>query len=88
MTAQPTDPAPDPDLGAYDVIHLGGQVAAVVVPVADFRRLRALEQAATAQALEDAEDTAALQEWRELKAAGQATTVPIDEVRQRLGLLR
>ena len=44
MTAQPA--APGPDTGSYEVIHLGGQ-AAVVVPVADFLRLRALEQAAS-----------------------------------------
>ena len=46
MTAQPDKAAPD--TGSYEVIHLGGQ-AAVVVPVADFLRLRALEQAATAE---------------------------------------
>jgi hypothetical protein len=34
--------------GPAEVIHLGGQ-AAVVVPVSDFLRLRALEQAASAQ---------------------------------------
>ena len=87
MTAQPVDPTSDPDIGTYEVIHLGGQ-AAVVVPVADFRRLRALQAAATEEALQDAEDTAALQEWRERKANGQATSVPADEVRRRLGLLR
>ena len=46
MTAQPDGPGPD--TGSYEVIHLGDQ-AAVVVPVADFLRLRALEQAATPQ---------------------------------------
>ena len=51
MTAQPADriPASGPDTGSYEVIHLGGQ-AAVVVPVHDFLRLRALEQAASAGA--------------------------------------
>jgi hypothetical protein len=44
MTAEPA--APGPDTGPYEVIHLGGQ-AAVVVPVADFLRLRALERAAS-----------------------------------------
>jgi hypothetical protein len=43
MTAQPV--ASGPDTGSCEVIHLGGR-AAVVVPVADFLRLRALEQAA------------------------------------------
>jgi hypothetical protein len=41
MTAQPV--APGPDTGSYEVIHLGGE-AAVVVPVADFLRLRALSK--------------------------------------------
>ena len=45
------------------MIHLGGR-AAVVVPLADFMRLRALERLGSAQELRDAEDTAALQEWR------------------------
>jgi hypothetical protein len=39
MAAEPA--APGPDTGPYEVIHLGGQ-AAVVVPVADFLRLRAV----------------------------------------------
>jgi PHD/YefM family antitoxin component YafN of YafNO toxin-antitoxin module len=85
MTAQPV--APGPDTGSYEVIHLGGQ-AAVVVPVADFIRLRALEQAASPQDLEDAEDTAAVLEWRARDAAGQTTLVPADEVRRRLGVAR
>jgi hypothetical protein len=44
---QPADeiPANGLDPGSYEVIHLGGQ-AAVVVPVSDVLRLRALEQAA------------------------------------------
>jgi len=71
MTAQPTGPAPGPDTGSYEVIHLGGH-AAVVVPLADFMRLRALERLASAQELED---TAALQEWRAREAVGQ-TGVP------------
>jgi hypothetical protein len=87
MTAQPIEPAPGPDTGSYEVIHLGGQ-AAVVVPLADFMRLRALERLASAQELEDAEDTAALQEWRAREATDQTSYVPADEVRRRLGLPR
>jgi hypothetical protein len=62
MTAQPADriPASGPDTGSYEVIHLGGQ-AALVVPVSDFMRLRALEEVASPQELEDAEDR---QRWR------------------------
>ena len=75
MTAQPADrvPARGPDTGSYEVIHLGGQ-AAVVVPVSDFLRLRALEQAASAQELEDAEDQAALADWRARRLPGRPRT--------------
>jgi hypothetical protein len=83
MTAQPAEPGPD--TGSYELIHLGGQ-AAVVVPVADFLRLRALEQAASPQELEDAEDTAAVLEWKARDAGGQTTFVPADEARRRLGM--
>jgi hypothetical protein len=54
MTAQPADSA-EP----YEVIHLGGEAAAIV-PLADLRRLRAVERRASAEALEDAEAEAAL----------------------------
>ena len=60
--AEPGQPSGDepgrPDTGSYEVIHLGGQ-AAVVVPVTDFLRLRALELHASAEELEGAEDAAA-----------------------------
>lgn len=85
MTAQPD--MPGPDTGSYEVIHLGGQ-AAVVVPVADFLRLRALQEAATPEDLEDAEDTAAVLEWKARDAAGQTTFVPASEARRRLGISR
>ena len=87
MTAQPAGPAHGPDTGSYEVIHLGGH-AAVVVPLADFMRLRALERIASAQELEDAEDTAALQGWTAREEAGQTSYVPADKVWQRLGLAR
>ena len=100
MTAEPA--APGPDTGPYEVIHLGGRrlvagegvdhqlggQAAVVVPVADFLRLRALERGASPQELEDAEDTVAMLEWKARDAAGQTTFVPADEARRRLGLPR
>jgi len=85
MTAPPD--RPDPDTGSYEVIHLGGQ-AVVVVPVADYLRLRVLEQAATPQELEDAEDSAAVLEWKALDAAGQTRFVPADEARRRLAMPR
>ena len=85
MTAGPATPGPD--TGPYEVIHLGDQ-AAVVVPVADFLRRRALERAASPQELENAEVTAAMLEWKARDAAGQTTFVPADEARRRLGLPR
>ena len=66
------------------MIRLGDQTA-VVVPLADFLRLRALERHASAEELEDAE---ALQEWQARRAAGQVSYVPAAEVRHRLGLER
>jgi hypothetical protein len=56
--------------------------------VTDFLRLRALEQAATPEDLEDAEDTAAVLEWKARDAADQTTFVPADEARRRLGIPR
>jgi hypothetical protein len=82
MTAQSADPMPGPDTGPYEVIHLGGQ-AAVVVPVTDFLRLRALELQASAEELADA---SALADWKTREAAGQTAYVPHDEVQRRLGL--
>jgi hypothetical protein len=56
--------------------------------VTEFLRLRTLQQAATPQELEDAEDTAAVLEWKARDAAGQTTFVPADEARRRLGMPR
>jgi hypothetical protein len=87
MTAQPIDPADNPDTGSYEVIHLGGH-AAVVVPVADSLRLRALERSASEEALHGAEDAVALQQWRSREANGEASYVGAEQVRRRLGLPR
>ena len=56
MTAQLAGEA---GTGPHEVIHLGGE-AAVVVPVAEYRRLRALEQLASPHELEGADDTAGM----------------------------
>ena len=69
--------------GPYKVIHLGGQ-AAVIIPLAEFLRLRAPESTASAQALEDAEDAAAAQDWLAREARGETNDVPLPEVRRRL----
>ena len=60
MSAQP-ESRPEP----YEVIHLGGEAAAIV-PLADLRRLRAVERHAPAEVLEEAEADATLaghDEW-------------------------
>ena len=85
MSAQPLDPTSRLDTGEFEVIHLGGQ-AAVVVPIAEFLRLRALERVASQQALEEAEDAAALQDWRARRDAGRVSYLPVDQVRARLGV--
>jgi hypothetical protein len=80
MTAQPAGSA---GAGPYEVIHLGGETA-VVVPVAEYRRLRALEQLASPQEREDAETAAALEEYREWSAAGRPGAIPHEEARRLL----
>jgi hypothetical protein len=79
MTAQPAGPA----AGPHEVIHLGGE-AAVVVPEAEYRRLRALEQLASPQEREDAETAAALEEYREWSAAGRPGAISHEQARRLL----
>jgi hypothetical protein len=81
MTAQPAEPPADS--GPHDVIHLGGE-AAVVVPVAEYRRLLALERLASPTELEGAEAAAALEEYREWSAAGRPGAIPHAEARRLL----
>jgi hypothetical protein len=64
MSAQPADSA-EP----YEVIHLGGETAAIV-PVSELRRLRAVERQASAETLDDAEAEAVLAVYDEWVAAG------------------
>jgi hypothetical protein len=59
---------PDPD-EPYQVIHLGGEAAAIV-PFAELRRLRAIERHASPEALEEAETEATLAAHDEWVAAG------------------
>jgi hypothetical protein len=86
MTAQPVGPVDEPGTEPYEVIHLGGQTA-VIVPLAEFLRLRALERSASTQAMQDAEDAAAAQDWLAREAAGEVSYMPVPEVRRRLGLM-
>ena len=76
MTAQPTS---DPDPGEqYEVIHLGGEAAAIV-PLSELRRLQAVERRAPAALLEEAEIEATLAAHREWVAAGRPGAVSHDE---------
>jgi hypothetical protein len=65
MSAQPAD-GTEP----YEVIHLGGDAAAIV-PLADLRRLRALERHAPAEILQDAEIEATISGHDEWARAGR-----------------
>jgi hypothetical protein len=69
-TPQPAEP--------YEVIHLGG-VAAAIVPLAELRRLRAVERHAPAGTLEAAEIEATLADHREWVAAGRPGAVSHQE---------
>jgi hypothetical protein len=62
----------------YEVIHLGGEAAAIV-PLAELRRLRAVERYAPAEILETAEIEATLAEHREWVAAGRPGAVSHEE---------
>jgi hypothetical protein len=74
MSAQPTGSA-EP----YEVIHLGGEVAAIV-PLADLRRLRAVERHAPAGVLEDAEIEATLADHDDWVNSGRPGARPHDDV--------
>ena len=69
MTAQP---ASDP--GPYEVIHLGGEAAAIV-PLADLRLLQAVRRHASAEVLQQAEIESALMAHQEWVAAGRPGAV-------------
>lgn len=71
---------PPADVGAHDVIHLGGE-AAVVVPLAEYRRLRALARLASPDDLDGAEAAAAIEEYREWLAAGRPGAVSHEQAR-------
>ena len=74
MTAQPTSIPDEP----YEVIHLGGEAAAIV-PLSELRRLQAAARRAPAALLEEAEIEATLAAHREWVAAGRPGAVSHDE---------
>lgn len=53
----------------------------MVVPVAEYRRMRALEKIASPQDRQNAEMAAALEEYREWSAAGRPGVIPHEEAR-------
>ena len=69
---------PDPD-EPYEVIHLGGEAAAIV-PLPELRRLRAVERHASPEALEEAEIEATLAVHDEWVAAGCPGARPHEDV--------
>jgi hypothetical protein len=64
--------------GPYQVIHLGGELAAIV-PLNDLRRLQAVERLAAAEVIESAEIGSTLAAHREWVEAGRPGAVPHDE---------
>jgi PHD/YefM family antitoxin component YafN of YafNO toxin-antitoxin module len=78
MTLMSELPADD----THDVIHRGGQVVAVVVPIAEYRVLRlALEEQRVNE-----EFDAARASYLERQAAGTVQYVSHEEARRRLGM--
>lgn len=76
MSAQQTTYDPT---GPYEIIHLGGEAAAIV-PLAELRRLRAVERRASAEMLEEAEIEATLAAHREWVEAGKPGAAAHEEV--------
>ena len=74
MSAQPAD-----SIEPYEVIHLGGEAAAIV-PLAELRRLRAVERHASPEVLEDAAAEAVLAGHDEWVKAGRPGARPHHDV--------
>jgi hypothetical protein len=73
MTASPVS-----DSGPYEVIHLGGEAAAIV-PLAELRVLQAVQRYASAEVLEQAEVEATLTAHRDWVAEGRPGAVSHEE---------
>jgi hypothetical protein len=73
MTASPAS-----DSGPYEVIHLGGEVAAIV-PLGDLRQLQAVQRHAPPELLQEADVEATLAAHREWVAAGRPGAVSHEE---------
>jgi hypothetical protein len=77
MSAQPSEH------DGHDVIHLGGE-AAVVVPMHEYRTLKALKDRAAPGELDEAETEAAIAEYEEWTAAGRPGEMTHEEAMARL----
>lgn len=78
VSAEPNSPA-SRDTGPYEVIHLGGESAAIV-PLDELRRLQALERHASPEMLEEAEMEAAFAEYRTWAAQGRPGAISHEEM--------
>lgn len=66
------------DPGSYEVIHLGGEAAAIV-PLRDLRQFQAVQRHASPELLEEADVEATLAAHREWVAAGRPGAVAHEE---------
>jgi hypothetical protein len=71
-------PHPASDPGPYEVIHLGGEAAAIV-PLGELRQLQAVRRHASPELLEEADVEATLAAHREWVAAGRPGAVSHEE---------
>ena len=78
FTIEHVDTQPVVDHDPLDLIHLGGETA-VVLPMYEYRRLRALERRASAEDLDAAEADAVMQGHDEWVAAGRPGAMSNDE---------
>jgi hypothetical protein len=67
----------------YSVIRLGDETA-VVVPISEYRRLRALERNATPDEIDQAQADAVLAEYDEWAAAGRPGALTHEQAMARL----
>jgi hypothetical protein len=81
MSAQPAEGLAPGD--PFEVIHLGGEAAAIV-PLAELRRLRAIERHASCDAINEAESEAVLAAHDEWVAAGRLGARSHEEVAREL----
>lgn len=80
MSAEPIESTPvEAATESYEVIHLGGETAAVV-PLRDLRRMKALERRASTGDIEEADAEAMYAEFREWEAAGRPGAISHEEV--------